>query len=145
MIGRKIKKAIKILIPSLVFLLIISFVLWSMFTYKSFKGEIVGFDVERYSVPDEPGYFLSSFTELGYRVKRIKIRTEKGRILDLAAYASGLDEKSIGERLKGTYKSGRILEIKGDNVILGFIDFTGPKIRLKGNPDGVIREYEIIQ
>jgi len=145
LIGRKIKKAIMILIPSLVSLLIISFVLWSMFMYKSFKGEIVGFDVERYSAPDEPGFFLPSFTELGYWVKRIKIRTEKGGILDLATYASALDEKSIGKRLKGTYKPGRILKIKGENVILGFIDFPGPKIELRGEPTGIMKKSEIIR
>jgi len=145
LIERKIKKAIKILIPSLVLLLIISFVLRSIFTYKSFKGEIVGLDIERYSAPDEPGFFLPSFTELGYRVKRIKIRTEKGGIIDLAAYINDLDEKSIGKRLKGTYKPGRILEIKGENVILGFIDFPGPKIELRGEPTGIMKKSEIIR
>ena len=138
------KKVWKYLIP-LTFLVIVTLiVLMSAFKYKTFEGKIESLTIESYHVHDFGSYFPPP-AEVPYQVKRLKVRTEKGEILDLAVYHSNLNEESIGKFIKGSYRPGNILEIKGKNVILGFIDFPGPKIELKGKPSGVMKEYRIIQ
>ena len=89
------------------------------------------------------GILLPAMTEIPYEVKRISVRTKKGAVMDLGIRGSGLDEKSVGKSIKGSYRPGHTLKIAGKNAILGFIDFPGPKIELRGKPDGVIRSYEL--
>lgn len=144
MIPQKMKKAWKYLIPLLVFVVAAFVFIRITFKYKSFEGKIESLRTERYRVYDF-GFYLPSFTVVPYHVKRISVRTGKDEILDLAVYPSDLNEESIGMLIKGSYKPGNILEIEGKNVILGFIDFPGPKIELKGNPTGVMKKYRIIQ
>lgn len=137
-------KALKYFIP-LIFLLVlaISIFIFARLKYKSFEGKIEDITVESYQIKD-PGFYLPSFAIVSYHVKRIFVRTKKSEILDLCIHGSSLDEKSVGKFIKGSYKPGNILEMKGENVILGFIDFPGPKIELKGKPTGVMKKYRII-
>ncbi len=137
------KKVWKYLVP-LTFLVIVTLIVFiSAFKYKSFEGKIESLRTERYRVYDFD-FYLPSFTVVPYHVKRISVRTGKDEILDLGIYPSDLDKESVGKFIKGSYKPGNILEIKGKNVILAFIDFPGPKIELKGKPSGVIKKYRII-
>lgn len=138
------KKAWKYLVPLMLLVIGTLIVLMSAFKYKTFEGKIENLRVESYHVHDFGSYFPPP-TEVPYQVKRLKVRTKKDEILDLAVYPSDLDKESVGKFIKGSYRPGNVLEIKGKNVILGFINFPGPKIELKGKPSGVMKEYRIIQ
>jgi hypothetical protein len=113
---------------------------------KSFEGKIESLRSERYWVREEMALPFLSFQEVQYEIKRIKVRTKKGKVLELAIWDwhDSLTSESIGKFIKGSYRTGNLLEIKGENVIFGFIDLPGPKIKLKGKPTGVIKKYEII-
>jgi hypothetical protein len=142
LIPRRIKKTGKYLILLIVLITAGWISIKSTQKYKSFEAKIEDVGSESYWVRDE---FLPSLPiELRYKVQRIVVRTKKGKILVLAIYDSDIDRKSIGKSMKGTYRPGNLLEIKGENVILGFIDMPGPKIRLNGEPDGVIKKYRIM-
>ena len=140
----KTERTLRIMIPVLAILIFVSLVISRLLRYKSFEGEIVGISVEWYSAPEESRLSIPFLPDVSYEVRRIRIKSKKGRILDLAMHIGNLEKKSIGKKLKGSYKRGRFLEIKGNNVIFGFIDFPGPKIELRGEPDGVIKKYEIL-
>lgn len=145
MIRVRIKKAAKILVPILIILITAVLMVSRLLRYKSFEGEIAEISVEWYSAPEESRLSIPFLPDVSYEVRRIRIKSKKDRILDLAIHIGNLDEKSIGEKLKGTYRPGKILEIKGENVIFGFIDLQGTKIELKGNPSGVLKTYRVIQ
>lgn len=138
------RKTLKYFMPLILLLVLaISIFIIARLKYKSFEGKIEDVTVESYQIND-PGFYLPSSSIVFYHVKRIFVRTKKSKILDFCIYGSSLDEKSVGKFIKGSYKPGNILEINGKNVILGFIDFPGPKIELKGKPIGVIKKYRII-
>lgn len=110
--------------------------------YESFEGRIESLRTEEYRIYDH-GVYLPSFTVAPYYVGRMIVRTKQDRILDLAVYPKIFSEKSIGEYIEGSYRPGSTLKIKGKNVILGFIELPGPKIELRGNPNGLIKKYRI--
>jgi hypothetical protein len=139
------QKSGKCFIPLVIFLILTIIVcLITTPKYKSFEGKIERMKDERYRAEDSFSCFLPLTLEVPYSIKIITIRTKKGEILDLAAYGNEINRESVGKFIKGSYRQGNTLNIKGKNVILGFIDFPGPEIRLRGNPDGVIRKYRII-
>jgi hypothetical protein len=90
------------------------------------------------------GVLLPAMTEIPYEVKRINVRTRKGKVLDLAVYGSDLGQESVGRFIKGSFRRGKMLKIRGEKIILGIIGFPGTRIELTGKPDGMIKKYRII-
>jgi hypothetical protein len=137
------KKAWKYLVLSVCLVIAILIFLKMALRYRPFEGIIEAVRFESYAAPDRMGILLPAMTEVPYEVKRINVRTRKGEILDLGLYGSDLDPKAVGRLIKGSYRPGKTLSIVGKKVIFGLFDYPGPKIELRGNPDGVIRTYEV--
>ena len=137
------KKAWKYLVLSVFLVVVVLVFLRLALGYRSFEGNIEAVRFESYAAPDSMGVLLPAMTEIPYEVKRISVRTRKGEVLDLGLYGGDLDAKAVGRSIKGSYRPGNTLSIIGKKVMLGLFDYPGPKIGLRGKPDGVIRKYKI--
>jgi hypothetical protein len=137
------KKAWKYLVLSVFLVVAVLVFLRLALRYRSFEGNIEAVRFESYAAPDSMGVLLPAMTEIPYEVKRISVRTRKGEVLDLGLYGGNLDAKAVGRSIKGSYRPGNTLAIIGKKMILGLFDYPGPKIELRGKPDGVIRSYEL--
>lgn len=145
MIGHRIKKAWKYLVLSVFLVVAVLVFLRLALRYRSFEGNIEAVRFESYAAPDRMGILLPAMTEIPYEVKRISVRTRKGEMLDLGLYGGDLDAKAVGKSISGSYRPGNTLSIVGKKVILGLFDYPGPKIELRGKPNGVIKEFSIVQ
>jgi hypothetical protein len=141
--SRSTKKAWKYLALTACLVVAVLLFIKFAFRYKSFEGSVEAVRFESYAAPDRMGLLLPVPTEIPYRVMRLSVRTRKGKLLDLGLYGGDLGEEAVGKSIKGSYKPGKMLSIIGKKVILGLFDYPGPKIGLRGKPDGVIRSYEL--
>ena len=106
---------------------------------RRFEGLIVEEREEIYWHEYEKNLFFPSPAEVPYLVKRLKVRTKNGKILDLAVCPWEEEKPSVGMRIKGKFERKKEIEFGGLNFVL--FRAGRNKIELHGAPDGVLREF----